>query len=179
MQSPPPQLQGLPSNSSDTLAWIIAAQRKALIQNVLKRAAFSSHSGKHQNFIWFILHFQPWKINGRILQNLLLSTIILVGFFRHEYRHFFFRRALEAATSHYFALPSQFYNIYTLESICKSLKHRLNHSGSIAFLTFCHAVTPPSLFSAVCSSFFLSCAQRDKKVSLTQKKCLTFEKSML
>ena len=79
--------------------------------------------------------------------------------FRHEYRHFFFRQALEAATSHYFAFPSQFYNIYTLESICKSSKHRLNHSGSIAFLTFCHACPSPFSFFGSLLLIFLSCAR--------------------
>ena len=142
------------------MAWIIAAQRKALIQNASKRADLFSHSGKHQNFIRLILHFRPQKINGRILQNLLLSTIILVGFFRHEYRHFFFRQAFESTRPRCSALQSQFYNIYTLKSIRKTLKHSQNCHRSIPFLTFFVILPfPLSLFSAVCSSFFLSRAQ--------------------
>ena len=160
------------------MAWIIAAQRKALIQNASKRAAFSSHLGKHQNFIRFILHFQPWKINGRILQNLLLSTIILVGFFRHEYRHLFFRQAFESTHPHCSALQSHFYNIYTLKSIHKTLKHSQNCHRSIPFLTYLSYCPSPLLFFRQSAPPFSQlCAMR--KVSPTQKKCLTFEKSML
>ena len=144
------------------MASIIAAQRKALIQNAPKRADFFSHSGKHQNFIRLILHFRPQKINGRILQNLLLSTIILVGFFRHEYRHFFFRQAFESTRPRCSALQSQFYNIYTLKSIRKTLKHSQNCHRSIPFLTYLSYCPSPLLFFRQSTPHFFSVVRNEK-----------------
>lgn len=86
--------------------------------------------------ICLILRFQCQKINGRMLQNLLLSTIILVGFFIAFDIGFSHPSVSEGQRMHRSGFPSQFYNIYTLKSIHKSLKNARKYLSSFMFLTF-------------------------------------------
>lgn len=63
---------------------------------------------------------------------------------------------------HCSALQSQFYNIYTLKSIRKTLKHSQNCHRSIPFLTYLSYCPSPLLFFRQSTPHFFSVVRNEK-----------------